>query len=77
MVVTSEGVNVSIMVSLNCLINPFMYVFSKTPGVMTYIHTNDIVWGVDVIGIIAAEALVILLSLAIAIYIQVRKKVFL
>lgn len=75
--VSSEGATVAIMVSLNCLINPFMFIFSKTPSVATYIHTNNIVWGADIVGIIAAEVLVILLSLVVAIYIQVRKKVFL
>lgn len=77
MAVASEGATISIMISLNCLINPFFFVFSKTPSIATYIHTNNIVWDADVIGIIAAEVLVILLSLAVAIYIQVRKKVFL
>ncbi len=77
MAISSEGATIAIMVTLNCLINPFMFIFSKTPSVATYIHTNDIVWGADIIGIIAAEVFVILLSLAVAVYIQVRKKVFL
>lgn len=75
--IASEGSLIFVMVALNCLINPFMYVLGKTPEIANYVKGAEMVWNNTAIGLIAAEVSIIVLALAAALYIQARKKVFL
>ena len=77
MSVESEGVIIFVMVALNCFIGPIFYVMGKTPSVSQHYLKSEAVWNSTSIGILLGQFLVILLALAIAFYVQSRKKTFL
>lgn len=77
MAVESEGGVIFVMVFLNCLTSPFMYVLGKTPALMSNIQGQEAIWNSTSIGILSAEILLALLALAVAFFIQSRKKTFL
>lgn len=77
MAIESEGGIIFVMVFLNCLTSPFMYVLGKTPALMSNIQGKEAIWNSTSIGILSAEIILSLLALAVAFYIQSRKKTFL
>jgi ABC-2 type transport system permease protein len=77
MAIESEGAIIFVMVFLNCLTSPVMYVLGKTPALMNNIQGKEALWNSTSIGILAAEIALALLVLAIAFFIQSRKKTFL
>lgn len=77
MAISSEGALLFVMIGLNCLVNPVMYVLGKTPDIANYIKGSEMVWNATAINIVIAEIAIVLLALVAALYIQTRKKVFL
>lgn len=77
MAIESEGGIIFVMVFLNCLTSPFMYVLGKTPAVMNNIQGKEAIWNSTSIGILSAEILLSLIALAVAFFMQSRKKTFL
>ncbi|GGY83791.1 hypothetical protein GCM10011613_30870 [Cellvibrio zantedeschiae] len=73
----TEGATIFVMIVLNCLVNPAMYLLGKTPEIGS--HTKDayMVWNSTATGIVLAEVLIAVLALIVAVCIQARKKVFL
>ena len=77
MAIDSEGGVIFVMVFLNCLTSPAMYVLGKTPALMNNIQGKEAQWNSTSLGILTAEIAVALLVIAIAFFIQSRKKTFL
>lgn len=77
MTTENEGVVLFTMISLSCLCSPFMYVMSKIPAVMSNIQGKEADWNSTCINILLSEIVLCILVLAIAFYIQSRKKTFL
>ena len=73
----SEGVIIFVMVFLNCLTSPFMYVLSKTPAVMDNIQGKEALWNTTSTGILLTEIILSILIMLIALFLQTRKKTFL
>jgi len=77
MAIEAEGVVIFVMVFLNCLTSPFMYVLGKTPAVMDNIQGKEALWNSTSINILTIEIVVALLVILIALFLQTRKKTFL
>jgi ABC-2 type transport system permease protein len=73
----SEGVVIFVMVFLNCLTSPFMYVLGKTPAVMDNIQGKEALWNSTSTSILLTEIILSVVILAIALFLQTRKKTFL
>ncbi len=77
MSIESEGVIIFVMVALNCLIGPIFYVMGKIPAMSQHYSKSEAVWNGTSIGILVGQFVVILLTIAIAFFMQSRKKTFL
>lgn len=73
----SEGVIIFVMVFLNCLTSPFMYVLGKTPAVMNNIQGKEALWNNTSAGILVTEIALAIIVMLIALFLQTRKKTFL
>lgn len=73
----SEGVIIFVMVFLNCLTSPFMYVLGKTPAVMNNIQGKEALWNTTSAGILVTEIVLAVIVMLIALFLQTRKKTFL
>jgi ABC-2 type transport system permease protein len=72
-----EGIVIFVMVALNCLTSPFMYVLSKTPAVMDNIQGKEALWNSTSISILTTEIVLAILVILLALFLQTRKKTFL
>lgn len=73
----SEGVIIFVMVFLNCLTSPFMYVLGKTPAVMNNIQGKEALWNTTSTSILLTEIILAVLVMLITLFLQTRKKTFL
>ncbi len=77
MTVETEGVVIFVMVAMNCLIGPIIYVLGKNPNISSHFQSSTQVWNKASISVLLLEFFLIIASLAIAFYLQARKKTFL
>ena len=75
--IDSEGWNVFTMLALMTLIGPFIYWVSGLDGIAQYLKTDDIVWSEPVLGLLAAQLLVIVIAIFVTSWIHARKSSFL
>lgn len=75
--IDSEGWNIFTMLALMTLIGPFIYWITRLDGVVQYLNTDDIVWSEPVLGLLAAQLLVIVLAILVTSWIHARKASFL
>ena len=75
--VDSEGWNIFAMLALMTLIGPFLYWVSRLDGIVQYLKTDDIVWSAPVLGVLAAEVVVIAIAILVTSWIHARKASFL
>lgn len=77
MTVETEGVVILVMVVMNCLIGPLIYILGAMPEISSHFQSGTQVWNGVSIGVLALEFSLIIASLAVAFYLQARKKTFL
>jgi ABC-2 type transport system permease protein len=77
MSVETEGIVILVMVVLNCLIGPLIYILGATPDISSHFQSATQVWNKASIGAVLLQVVLIVLSLATAFYLQARKKTFL
>ncbi|WP_454258210.1 hypothetical protein [Pseudoxanthomonas mexicana] len=75
--VESEGWNIFAILALMTLIGPFLYWVSRLDGIVQYLKTDDIVWSAPVLGVLAAEVVVIAIAILVTSWIHARKASFL
>jgi len=77
MTVETEGIVILVMVVLNCLVGPLIYILGAMPEISSHFQSATQVWNSASIGVLALEFSLIIFSLAVAFYLQARKKTFL
>ena len=75
--VESEGWNIFAILALMTLIGPFLYWVSRLDGIVQYLKADDIVWSAPVLGVLAAEVVVIAIAILVTSWIHARKASFL
>ena len=77
MTVETEGIVIFVMASMNCLIGPIIYVLAKSPDISSHFQSPTQVWNSASLSALFIQLFLIVLTLAIAFYLQARKKTFL
>ena len=77
MIVETEGIVILVMVVLNCLIGPLIYILGSIKDISSHFQSATQVWNTASISVLLFEFFLIIASLAIAFYLQARKKTFL
>lgn len=77
MIVETEGIVILVMVVLNCLIGPLIYILGSIKDISSHFQSATQVWNTASISVLLLEFFLIIASLAIAFYLQARKKTFL
>lgn len=77
MIVETEGIVILVMVGLNCLIGPLIYILGAIPEISSHFQNATQVWNKASISVLLLEFFLIVVSLAIAFYLQAKKKTFL
>jgi ABC-2 type transport system permease protein len=75
--VESEGWNIFTMMAMMTILNPFIFGIGRIEAIGTNVQTNNIVWSLPAVGILAGELLVIVLALGVTSWIHSRKTAFL
>lgn len=75
--VESEGWNVFTMMAMMTILNPFIFGIGRIEAIGANVQTNNIVWSLPALGILAGELLVIVLALGVTSWIHSRKTAFL
>lgn len=76
MVTASEGAILIIMIGLNCLLNPALYVLSKFPEIGGYTQQPVFFWGSTATYVLLVQILAIALLLFFTMCFRFRQKVF-
>lgn len=76
MVTASEGAILIIMIGLNCLLNPALYVISKFPDIGGYSQQPVFIWSSSATQVLLVQLLVIVLLVFFTMCFRLRKKVF-
>jgi ABC-2 type transport system permease protein len=76
-VVSSEGWNIFIMIALSTLISPYLMGIGMIDAIGTQIKTNNVVWSLPALGLLAAHIGVIVIALGVTSWVQSRKASFL
>lgn len=76
MVTASEGAILIIMIGLNCLLNPALYVIANFPEIGGYTQQPEFIWSDSATFVLLAQVLAIVLLLFSTMCICLRKKVF-
>ncbi len=77
MIVETEGIVILVMVILNCLIGPLIYILGSFKDISSHFQSATQVWNKASISVLLLELFLIVAALAIAFYVQARKKTFL
>lgn len=77
MTVETEGIVILVMVVMNCLIGPLIYILGAIPEISSHFKSATQVWNSTSAGVLALEFCLIIVSLAVAFYLQARKRTFL
>jgi ABC-2 type transport system permease protein len=77
MIVETEGIVILVMVIMNCLIGPLIYILGSIQDISRYFQSATQVWNKASISVVLLEFFLIIAALAIAFYLQTRKKNFL
>ena len=77
MIFETEGIVILVMVVLNCLIGPLIYMLGSIQDISSHLQSATQVWNKASISLLLLEFFLIVASLAIAFYLQARKKTFL
>ena len=77
MTVETEGIVIFVMVAMNCLIGPVIYILGKNPDISSHFQSPAQVWNSASLSALLIQLFLIVFTLAIAFYLQARKKTFL
>lgn len=77
MTVETEGMVILIMVIMNCLIGPLIYILGATPEISSHFQSPTQVWNTASVSVVLLEFVLMIVSVAVALYLQTRKKTFL
>ncbi len=77
MTVETEGIVILVMVVMNCLIGPLIYILGAIPEISSHFQSATQVWNKASVGVVLLEFFLIIAALTIAFYLQGKKKTFL
>lgn len=77
MAVESEGWNIFAQMALMTVLSPFLLWAGSLPSIAVHLWTDNIVWSAAVLGVLAAEAVVVAVALSWTSWIHARKTAFL
>lgn len=76
MVTETEASFLMVMIGLNCLLNPALYLLARSPNIGGHNLNGDVVWTTTATQVLLCEILAIVLLLVGTVYFRSRKKVF-
>lgn len=77
MAVESEGWNIFAQMALMTVLSPFLLWAGSLPAIAVHLWTDNIVWSAAVLGVLAAEAVVVAVALSWTSWLHARKTAFL
>lgn len=76
MATETEGSFLLVMIGLNCLLNPALYLLARSPNIGGHNLNGNVVWTTTATQVLVGEILAIVLLLLGTLYFRSRKKVF-
>lgn len=76
MATETEGSFLLVMIGLNCLLNPALYLLARSPHIGGHNLNGNVVWTATATQVLVGEILAIVLLLLGTLYFRSRKKVF-
>jgi ABC-2 type transport system permease protein len=77
MISESDGMVLFVMIFLNCMIGPMIYMVARIESIRTHLFSSQAVWSSEALGIIAVQLSVLAVALLVAFVWQARKETFL
>lgn len=76
MATETEGSFLMVMIGLNCLLNPALYLLARSPNIGGHNLNGNVIWTTTATQVLLCEILAIVLLLVGTLYFRSRKKVF-
>ncbi len=76
MATETEASFLMVMIGLNCLLNPMLYLLARSPNIGGHNLNGEVIWTTTATLVLLCEILAIVLLLVGTLYFRSRKKVF-
>ncbi len=76
MATETEASFLMVMIGLNCLFNPALYLLARSPNIGGHNLNGEVIWTTTATLVLLCEILAIVLLLVGTLYFRSRKKVF-